>query len=747
MLPLTAPAQLKPTATLQKVEVNSAPIKMNGPFHEGATTVGRRTEIQESSEEDLSAGRSTRLGQVPTIRSSDKGAIKTVATVAKAGRSAVAAGAAEKSGSTQVMDAARPQNSFGESMFMPRPGFRSPEPTTVWPDGAEANGNGVIDPQIAVSSNMVAVLTWGKLAFYYKSGTRVPETATFQNPVLLSAIFANAVAEMDKHLNLNSGLKGWDISSFLLANGGIGDARIAFDVFRRRWVIAGTAKNGPDTDKFSQLICLSQRRTKIIFAVSKDEDPMKGFFTYHFNGSPDDGACGAYSDDAVCPGTAFTPGNAADYPSLGISPHHYLVTLHVDHEPLDGSSGQPLWGYLVTINADDAANGKSNPHAHAFWGWELAGGGHAKGVTMPVIEHDSLTPTPWGLIASNNVDKFVITLVSPQDPPTLSSIAFDMPDMEKATDWLQKGSARLVQYGNVGNQTITAHSVGNKLFVAFNDCRTWVDSQSDCSPSIHLFSVQVGLPLAATGIDRVIGWRNVYDDKPDDVVAYGMPGIAVNRDGDLVVVYSRTSKQMFPEVRYSTWLHNELDLRPSRLLRAGDGPIPKNFLDCAPPKTCKVLKTDTAGVAVDPFDHTSIWMAHLFADSSGKWSVAVGKVFGNKHPDLLVSKLTLSPATLKAGAHLTINYKIANVGDGLAEAVRVKASLVPITLKGRIDLGEDTPAVIGSGKSTNRSFTVTLPSKLTAGTYNLVVTGAVRPEQTEYNLADNNVRSPLQVTP
>jgi hypothetical protein len=51
---------------------------------------------------------------------------------------------------------------------------------------------------------------------------------------------------MDKHLNLNSGLKGWEIFSFLLTNDGIGHARITFDVFRRRWVIAGTAKSGPD---------------------------------------------------------------------------------------------------------------------------------------------------------------------------------------------------------------------------------------------------------------------------------------------------------------------------------------------------------------------------------------------------------------------------------------------------------------------------------------------------------------------
>ncbi|MEI4920945.1 hypothetical protein Q8G81_35910, partial [Klebsiella pneumoniae] len=61
------------------------------------------------------------------------------------------------------------------------------------------------------------------------------------------------------------------------------------------------------------------------------------------------------------------------------------------------------------------------------------------------------------------------------------------------------------------------------------------------------------------------------------------------------------------------------------------------------------------------------------------------------------------------------NYKVANVGDSLAENVRVKAILVPVTFRDRIVLGEDIPTVIGSGKSKQRCFTVTLPHKLTAG--------------------------------
>jgi hypothetical protein len=46
--PLTLPPQEKPRATLQKVEANSPPIEVNGPFHEGSAIGGPRPEIQES---------------------------------------------------------------------------------------------------------------------------------------------------------------------------------------------------------------------------------------------------------------------------------------------------------------------------------------------------------------------------------------------------------------------------------------------------------------------------------------------------------------------------------------------------------------------------------------------------------------------------------------------------------------------------------------------------------------------------
>jgi len=169
------------------------------------------------------------------------------------------------------------------------------------------------------------------------------------------------VKKLDENLNLNA--KAQNDPSFLFEAGEIGDARIIFDNFRNLWVVLATAKNNhPKTKDFALLT--SQRRTKFLLAVSRDEDPRHGFRTFGLNATPDDGACGKNSDDSPCPGSRFTPGNAADYPSIGVSKTHYILTIGVGHAPLDGSDHTPLFTWMVVLNAGDVANGVS-PDAKA----------------------------------------------------------------------------------------------------------------------------------------------------------------------------------------------------------------------------------------------------------------------------------------------------------------------------------------------------------------------------------------------
>ena len=117
----------------------------------------------------------------------------------------------------------------------------------------------------------------------------------------------------------------------------------------------------------------------------------------------------------------------------------------------------------------------------------------------------------------------------------------------------------------------------------------------------------------------------IPEDKPTDRFSYEYPAIESTKDGDMVLVYARFSATLErpQEVRFSVWYHNEPDIRPSRLLHAGEAPYSATVFGTG---------TDTAGISVDPSDDGSIWIAQIFAakDAAGKGTrrIAFGKVLG-----------------------------------------------------------------------------------------------------------------------
>ncbi len=626
---------------------------------------------------------------------------------------------------------------FGESMFV-QESQRTQPLTTKWAAGAKDNGGQ--DPQIAAGHSVIAVLSWDTLTFYDKSGNPLPSIndpahpgKNFINPTRTEIIFANLVKVLDENLKLNPKAQG-DPSFLFQPDGEVGDARVIFDNFRNRWVVLATAKNNhPDTKDFALLT--SQRRTKLLLAISRDEDPRHGFRTYGMAATPNDGACSKNSDDSPCPGSHFTPGDAADYPSIGVSKAHYIMTTGAGHAPLDGSPHNNHRAYMVTVNADDAADGKLPIHMHAIWHWDLGEGDRAEGVAMPaVMVNDLLGPAAgWGFVASTASDHFILTAVSPKDPPTLTTMSWDMADIEGAPDWPQKGSSELIQYGNVGDQPITATVQGATLTTGFVDCRSWTDSQKECSPSLHLVSLKLGLfpLLASLDKDRVVGWRSVLDDDPKDVVAYGLPGIASNKNGDIAVVYGRSSPKMFMETRFSTWMHNEIDIRPSRELQKGKAPIPIEHDPVHP---------DTAGVSLDPFDGESIWIAHSFADSDSSVRIAVGKVFGEPHPDLWMwsGNLTTPTAGLKKGDPVAVTFEMFNGGDGVAHQAQAELLLVAADGK-KTALGHTSEASLNAGDSTSTNLVGSIPGSLAKGAYIVEVRANLKAGEKQYSEENDSV--------
>jgi hypothetical protein len=600
--------------------------------------------------------------------------------------------------------------------------IRTPGLTTQWP---ATSNNGGIDPQIAVSNDLVGVLTWDQIAFYDKSGTLLPATAAFPNPTNTETLFGPMVDSLDQDLNLAPAAAS--DPSFLLKNGGnVGDARIAFDPQRHRFLIAGTAKNaGQPVGTLSR----SQRRTKFLFAISRTADPADGWSIYAFNGTPNDGACGSTSDAHPCPNSSFTPGDAGDYPSIGISSAHYILTVHVNHMTVSDGTNNNKTAYIVTLNAAAAAAGAGGSalHGHGFWAFDNPklnpsdAASPAVGVIAPVIQRAALSPEENFLVQPVSGRLLAVYTVSAGDPPNLKSAAVEMgSDITWSPDAPSPGGD--LKWSLTGwIPTMSAYLRNGRLTTAFADCVRFSDMESGtCATAIHLVRLQVSQSAVSLGSERIFGERNPLDEPEGTVNWYGYPAPAENKHGDLIIAYHRTGPSLAPEARYTAWMHGEAQQRPSNVLQAGTGNLPSG------------ARPDTGGVSVDPFDDTGIWMAHLYA-KNGAAPVAVGKVFGEKHADLAVSDVSFFFTETSA---LHVEWTVADRGDAPAGRSSAAVSLVCARDR-RLSLGKIAVEELRPGETRALQASVALPKTYPPGPCRVHVEAALAERAAEYSLANN----------
>jgi len=619
---------------------------------------------------------------------------------------------------------------------------RSPALTTKWTgfSPTPASSAGLIDPQIASSNSIVGVLLWDTLGWYDKSGTLLPSTPTFPNPTSTETLFKPLVDWLDSTANLNPSVAG--DSTFLFANGQVGDARIAWDPQRKRFLILGTAKNGGPHPSATKAESVSQRRTKFIFAISKTSDPHDGFNTWAFNATPNDGACNSKSDAAPCPGSSFIPGDAGDYPSIGISGFHYVFTTHVEHANVDGTPGYSRTSYIVTVNAAAAASGNTaGLHGHGFWEFNNP----KVNASEPDVRSLSIiataiqrTPLPGGdgnllaqVVGQGGSKRMVTYFITPTDPPQLSGQAFDIPStIGYAIDAPQPSPGQPLNYGsNLFSNIITAYWRAGTLYTSFTDCVKFADMSSGCADAVHIVKFQADANGASYDGGVIFGERNPLDEPPGTVNHYAFPGTAVNKHHDLAVTYVRSGVSLPPETRYSVWYHGEPQQRPSNVLQAGTGNQPSSG-----PK--KGYRDDTAGVAVDPFDDTAIWIAHSYANGGGVgW--AVGKVFGSTHFDLSVENIGVLQEVAVVGGAARASFLTVNRGDGAAPGARAEVTLVGS--RGgprRATATRVEPLASAGAKATDVTFTI--PRELPPGPYLVCV--ALNPEGRERQYTDDNDR-------
>ena len=469
---------------------------------------------------------------------------------------------------------------------------QTPAPATNWAGPTARTGIFPADPQIAVSRTHVVVTTNDSLAVYDKTGQ-------------LQQVLGPQPFFLNPALSLPAGI---DMTF---------DVRAIFDAYRNRFWIGAIAFNSAHQNDQSRL-------TKFIAAVSRTENPADGWFLYWWD---------AVAHDGVPNDPVFQPGDAGDFPSLGIDNTAIYQTNAVN----DNLSQQRRYWHVVFFPADALANGQT---ANGWQYWDLTNpNGQVTGeVIQPVVHHG---PSPHAFFASRYYAGGNEILVWALTDPLQAAQRIDRAEVTLQAfvspgDAPQAGASQRIEMSNLGSDVSKAVYRNGRLHLTTNDARNWFNDGQALN-SIRLVRLDVSTyPNISTTpgphfvfIDRIFGANNALTDQPTDHMYYGWPAVEVNQYGDMVIVYARTGATIFPEARLSAFLNSEADIRPSRLLKAGEDPYALDYPDLT---SANVLRWgDTAGACVDPFDDTAVWVTQAYASDVrtfhiNNWALWVAKL-------------------------------------------------------------------------------------------------------------------------
>ena len=125
-------------------------------------------------------------------------------------------------------------------------------------------------------------------------------------------------------------------------------------------------------------------------------------------------------------------------------------------------------------------------------------------------------------------------------------------------------------------------------------------------------------------MDRTFGGLGHTTPKSLTGPSFEIPGVEVNKNDDVIIVYERAgfgpNNLLFNAPGAFFRLVTKAGVEKDGILHlALCGPSPQEQLACAALQPDQ-SHIDTAGIAIDPLNDTTIWMAHGIADSGTKSS-------------------------------------------------------------------------------------------------------------------------------
>jgi len=425
---------------------------------------------------------------------------------------------------------------------------------------------------------------------------------------------------------------GTFFSNFVNSNDNIGDPKIIYDQYSKRYV----------------LVILDFTKGTYLIAATETTDPLGNWYKYSSNAKYD--------------GNLYT-GNYPDYTGLGYDSNVIYVTSNQFTVPASKATDSDFaFSKIRMFYKSQLYNDHTLTYAD-FAGMEDS---YGKVWAIKPAHHYGNTSSAY-LINTELGGGSSVTLWRIDNPltnPTLSQQdIINVASYSSPVSAVEKGSNDNLDAGFTFTQDCVWRN--GYLYTAFTTKHDWGSGNVDAIQYLKINTKTNGLP-----IDAVYGSPTAY---------YFYPNISVDKYGDMAIVFNRSSSSEYGSVRWTYRRADDKTANPSQSLK--EGKYSYDYLD----DNNKNRWGDYTGICIDPNNENKIWFCGQWAYDAVTWSTEIGSV--DFYPYALSGDITSNRTlngsyvvphslSVQSGATLTIDAgSVLGLGNNVSINIRPGAKL------------------------------------------------------------------------
>ncbi len=440
----------------------------------------------------------------------------------------------------------------------------------------------------------------------------------------------------DREGNLIKSINADPWCSEVVANPGAFDPQIIYDHYEGRWFMLWDSQNdGTQTANF-------------IISYSDDDDPIGNWYMYAL-------------DATVNGSIPSSPKNWGDYPQIGYDD----LGIYISSRQFNFAGGYG-GGKIRILNKSElyAANGGQITFTD-LWNIRLLSGQSTDDL-HPTISYDSGNNTAYFVIIPNTGSYYALyKITNPVTSPVLTGINFGIPFFYAAPDAQQLGGGTPLDTGPNGSGSRNAPIIRDDSLYAVHHIAN--SQYPSTGTSIKYFVIDLNTSTIVRQLE--LGAQNFY---------YIYPSIAVDKDHNVAITYTRSATTEYAGSYYSTRLATDPTnfLSPSKVMTEGKGNYVVTF------GGDRNRWGDYLDAALDPVNEYNIWLYSEFAAAPNTWGTWLTEIrmkpFTGVYP-------SVSPTTADFG-DVEVNTSsgmetiiIANYGEDNLVISDIAANVGPFT--------------------------------------------------------------------